>query len=217
MVEIGYLIDDDIHDIFITNVQSIKNESLIEAKRKADLYKENEFIELTDIFSTEFRKFSPHVNFALILISTLLLTLTLMLSLSCLRLFSKWKLQSLLVHSNGHLNFNSSETIYRMIRNMLEIERNISDSNWHMERNFMIKRRKKPQNLLKLDVSFLVLSITCFVGTFLFYIMRLMEEHEEKVSQMFNQKRVFDKGWDFVTIFIRIPTLLDHVKANGRF
>ena len=103
-----------------------------------------------------------------------------------------------------------------MIRNMLEIERNISDSNWHMERNFMIKRRKKPQNLLKLDVSFLVLSITCFVGTFLFYIMRLMEEHEEKVSQMFNQKRVFDKGWDFVTIFIRIPTLLDHVKANGR-
>ena len=85
MVEIGYLIDDDIHDIFITNVQSIKNESLIEAKRKADLYKENEFIELTDIFSTEFRKFSPHVNFALILISTLILTLTLMLS--CLRLF----------------------------------------------------------------------------------------------------------------------------------
>ena len=60
MVEIGYLIDDDIHDIFITNVQSIKNESLSEAKRKADLYKENEFIELTDIFSTEFRKFSPH-------------------------------------------------------------------------------------------------------------------------------------------------------------
>ena len=57
MVEIGYLIDDDIHDIFITNVQSIKNETLIEAKRKADLYKENEFIELTDIFSTEFRKF----------------------------------------------------------------------------------------------------------------------------------------------------------------
>ena len=139
-----------------------------------------------------------------------------MLFLSCLRLFFKWKLQSLLVHSNGHLNFNSSETIYRMIRNMLEIERNISDSNWHMERNFMIKRRKKPQNLLKLDVSFLVLSITCFVGTFLFYIMRLMEEHEEKVSQMFNQKRVFDKGWDFVTILIRIPTLLDHVKANGR-
>ena len=43
-----------------------------------------------------------------------------------------------------------------------------------------------------------------------------MEEHEEKVSQMFNQKRVFDKGWDFVTILIRIPTLLDHVKANGR-
>ena len=66
MVEIGYLIDDDIHDIFITNVQSIKNESLTEAKRKADLYKENEFIELTDIFSTEFRKFSPHGNFALI-------------------------------------------------------------------------------------------------------------------------------------------------------
>ena len=86
MVEIGYLIDDDIHDIFITNVQSIKNESLIEAKRKADLYKENEFIELTDIFSTEFRKFSPHFHH---LISTLLLTLTLMLSLSCLRLFSK--------------------------------------------------------------------------------------------------------------------------------
>ena len=57
MVEIGYLIDDDIHDIFITNVQSIKNETLIEAKRKADLYKENEFIELTDIFSTEFRTF----------------------------------------------------------------------------------------------------------------------------------------------------------------
>ena len=56
MVEIGYLIDDDIHDIFITNVQSIKNETLIEAKRKADVYKENEFIELTDIFSTEFRK-----------------------------------------------------------------------------------------------------------------------------------------------------------------
>ena len=83
-----------------------------------------------------------------------------------------------------------------MIRNMFEIERNISDSNWHIERNFMIKRRKKPQNLLKFDVSFLVLSITCLVGTFLFYIMRLMEEHEEKVSQMFNQKRVFDKGWD---------------------
>ena len=58
MVEIGYLIDDDIHDIFITNVQNIKNETLIEAKRKADLYKENEFIELTDIYSTEFRKFS---------------------------------------------------------------------------------------------------------------------------------------------------------------
>ena len=57
MVEIGYLIDDNIHDIFITNVQSIKNETLIEAKRKADLYKENEFIELTDIFSTEFRTF----------------------------------------------------------------------------------------------------------------------------------------------------------------
>ena len=69
MVEIGYLIDDDIHDIFITNVQSIKNETLIEAKRKADLYKENEFIELTDIYSTEFRKFSPQINFTLILIS----------------------------------------------------------------------------------------------------------------------------------------------------
>ena len=65
MVEIGYLIDDDIHDIFITNVQSIKNETLIEAKRKADLYKENEFIELTDIYSTEFRKFSPQINFTL--------------------------------------------------------------------------------------------------------------------------------------------------------
>ena len=63
MVEIGYLIDDDIHDIFITNVQSIKNETLIEAKRKADLYKENEFIELTDIYSTEFRKFSPQIHF----------------------------------------------------------------------------------------------------------------------------------------------------------
>ena len=45
--------------------------------------------------------------------------------------------------------------------------------------------------------------------------MRLMEEHEEKVSQMFNQKRVFDKGWDFVTILIRIPTLLDRVKVKG--
>ena len=106
--------------------------------------------------------------------------------------------KSLLVHSNGPVNFNSSETIYRMIRNMFEIERNISDSNWHIEQNFMIKRRQKPQNLLKLDVSFLVLSITCLVGTFLFYIMRLMEEHEEKVSQMFNQKRVFDKGSGFV-------------------
>jgi len=84
---------------------------------------------------------------------------------------------------------------------MFEIERNISDSNWHIERNFMIKRRKKPRNLLKLDVSFLVLSITCLVGTFLFYIMRLMEEHEEKVSQMFNQKRVFDKGWDSNALF----------------
>ena len=59
MVEIGYLIDDDIHDC-ISNVQSIKNETLIEAKPKADLFKENEFIELTDIFSTEFRKFSLH-------------------------------------------------------------------------------------------------------------------------------------------------------------
>ena len=81
MVEIGYLIDDDIHDIFITNVQSIKNETLIEAKRKADLYKENEFIELTDIYSTEFRKFSPQIPNTLILISPLprvtLLTLTL--------------------------------------------------------------------------------------------------------------------------------------------
>ena len=105
--------------------------------------------------------------------------------------------KSLLVHTNGPLNFNSSETIYRMIRNMFEIERNISDSNWHIEQNFMIKRRQKPQNLLKLDVSFLVLSVTCLVGTFLFYIMRLMEEHEEKVSQMFNQKRVFDKGFGF--------------------
>ena len=105
--------------------------------------------------------------------------------------------KSLLVHTNGPLNFNSSETIYRMIRNMFEIERNISDSNWHTEQNFMIKRRQKPQNLLKLDVSFLVLSVTCLVGTFLFYIMRLMEEHEEKVSQMFNQKRVFDKGFGF--------------------
>ena len=101
------------------------------------------------------------------------------------------------MHSNGPLNFNSSETIYRMIRNMFEIERNISDSNWHIEQNFMIKRRQKPQNLLKLDVSFLVLSVTCLVGTFLFYIMRLMEEHEEKVSQMFNQRRVFDKGFGF--------------------
>ena len=63
--------------------------------------------------------------------------------------------------------------------------------------SFMIKRRQKPQNLLKLDVSFLVLSVTCLVGTFLFYVMRLMEEHEEKVSQMFNQKRVFDKGFGF--------------------
>ena len=105
--------------------------------------------------------------------------------------------KSLLVHTNGPLNFNLSETIYRMIRNMFEIERNISDSNWHNEQNFMIKRRQKPQNLLKLDVSFLVLSVTCLVGTFLFYIMRLMEEHEEKVSQMFNQKRVFDKGFGF--------------------
>ena len=122
--------------------------------------------------------------------------------------------KSLLVHSNGPVNFNSSETIYRMIRNMFEIERNISDSNWHIEQNFMIKRRQKPQNLLKLDVSFLVLSITCLVGTFLFYIMRLMEEHEEKVSQMFNQKRVFDKGSGFA--MGRIATSVYFPKIRGQ-
>ena len=122
--------------------------------------------------------------------------------------------KSLLVHSNGPVNFNSSETIYRMIRNMFEIERNISDSNWHIEQNFMIKRRQKPQNLLKLDVSFLVLSITCLVGTFLFYIMRLMEEHEEKVSQMFNQKRVFDKGSGFA--MGRIATSVYFPKLPGQ-
>ena len=115
-----------------------------------------------------------------------------------------------------------------MIRNFFEIERNISDSNWHIERNFMIKQRQKPKNLLKFDVSLLVLSITCLIGTFLFYIMRLMEEHEEKVSQMFNQKRVFNKGWDFSKTYScdmshvqsgrpKEMKLDGQMKANSRF